>query len=220
MGTRSSEPVSLEAYVKCSYVLRMRNSTVLVLSLRSLAHETIKNLVLAGIGRLIIMDDGVVTEEDLGAGFLFREADGAVGQNVDPLFRLYISPTSVADSMQRAEVMKPQIVDLNPRVGVSAFSSLEPFVPGSNGAPSTTNGSDTAAMADFLRNERVDVLVACDLARDRLVRLGWRLQVSRASLTLPAGKHQRCCSSSRDEVLRRWDIWILRIRVCRPWRFL
>lgn len=66
----------------CLYLPRMRNSTVLVLSLRSLAHETIKNLVLAGIGRLIIMDDGVVTEEDLGAGFLFREADGAVGQNV------------------------------------------------------------------------------------------------------------------------------------------
>lgn len=61
---------------------RMRSSTVLVLSLRSLAHETIKNLVLAGIGRLIVMDDGVVTEEDLGGGFLFREEEGAVGQEV------------------------------------------------------------------------------------------------------------------------------------------
>lgn len=61
---------------------RMRSSTVLVLSLRSLAHETIKNLVLAGIGTLIVMDDGVVTEEDLGSGFLFREEDGAVGKNV------------------------------------------------------------------------------------------------------------------------------------------
>lgn len=60
----------------------MRSSTVLVLSLRSLAHETIKNLVLAGIGTLIVMDDGVVTEEDLGSGFLFREEDGAVGKNV------------------------------------------------------------------------------------------------------------------------------------------
>lgn len=61
---------------------RMRSSTVLVLSLRSLAHETIKNLVLAGIGRLIVMDDGVVTEEDLGGGFLFREEEGAVGREV------------------------------------------------------------------------------------------------------------------------------------------
>lgn len=60
----------------------MRSSTVCVLSLRSLAHETIKNLVLAGIGRLIVMDNGVVTEEDLGGGFLFREEEGAVGQEV------------------------------------------------------------------------------------------------------------------------------------------
>ncbi len=60
----------------------MRNSTVLILSLRSLAHETIKNLVLAGIGRLIIMDGEEVTEEDLGGGFLFREEEGAVGMEV------------------------------------------------------------------------------------------------------------------------------------------
>lgn len=60
----------------------MRNSTVLILSLRSLAHETIKNLVLAGIGRLIIMDGEKVTEDDLGCGFLFREEDGAVGTEV------------------------------------------------------------------------------------------------------------------------------------------
>ena len=60
----------------------MKSSTILVLSLRSLAHEVVKNLVLAGIGRLIIMDEGVVTEEDLGGGFLFREEDGAVGKEV------------------------------------------------------------------------------------------------------------------------------------------
>jgi ubiquitin-like 1-activating enzyme E1 A len=60
----------------------MRSSTVLILSLKSVAHEIIKNLVLAGIGRLIVMDDGVVTEDDLGTGFLFREEDGAVGQEV------------------------------------------------------------------------------------------------------------------------------------------
>lgn len=61
---------------------RMRGSTVLVLGLRGVAHETIKNLVLAGIGRLIVMDDGEVTEEDLGSGFLFREEECAVGQEV------------------------------------------------------------------------------------------------------------------------------------------
>ena len=61
---------------------RMRNSTVLLISLKGIAHEAIKNLVLAGIGRLIVMDDGLVTEEDLGHGFLFREEDGAVGMRV------------------------------------------------------------------------------------------------------------------------------------------
>jgi ubiquitin-like 1-activating enzyme E1 A len=32
----------------------MRSSTILIVNLRSLAQETIKNLVLAGIGRLIV----------------------------------------------------------------------------------------------------------------------------------------------------------------------
>lgn len=60
----------------------MRSSTILVLTLRSLAQETIKNLVLSGVGRLIVMDDKEVTEMDLGAGLLFREDEGAVGQKV------------------------------------------------------------------------------------------------------------------------------------------
>ena len=64
----------------------MRSSTVLVISLKGVAHEIIKNLVLAGIGRLIVMDDESVTEEDLGSGFLFREEEGAVGQNVRTFF--------------------------------------------------------------------------------------------------------------------------------------
>jgi ubiquitin-like 1-activating enzyme E1 A len=67
----------------------MRSSTVLILSLRSLAHEAIKNLVLAGIGRLIVMDGEVVTEEDLGGGFLFREEEGAVGKEVS--YRIHSS---------------------------------------------------------------------------------------------------------------------------------
>jgi hypothetical protein len=70
----------------------MRSSTVLILSLKTVAHEIIKNLVLAGIGRLIVMDNGVVTEEDLGSGFLFREEEGAVGQEVCPLSLFPSSP--------------------------------------------------------------------------------------------------------------------------------
>jgi ubiquitin-like 1-activating enzyme E1 A len=37
-------------------------------------------MVLAGIGKLIIMDSDNVSEEDLGAGFFFRDED--VGQKV------------------------------------------------------------------------------------------------------------------------------------------
>jgi len=40
--------------------------------LRGTATETIKNIVLAGIGKLVIVDDEDVSEEDLGAGFFFE----------------------------------------------------------------------------------------------------------------------------------------------------
>lgn len=61
-------------------LVRMRNATILVVRLRGVATEAIKNMVLAGIGKLMIVDDEVVTEEDLGAGFFFRDED--VGKNV------------------------------------------------------------------------------------------------------------------------------------------
>lgn len=59
---------------------RMRNATVLVANLRGVATEAIKNVVLAGIGRLLIIDGENVSEEDLGAGFFFRDED--VGSKV------------------------------------------------------------------------------------------------------------------------------------------
>ena len=58
----------------------MRNATILVIRLRGVATEAIKNMVLAGTGKLIIMDSDNVSEEDLGTGFFFREED--VGQKV------------------------------------------------------------------------------------------------------------------------------------------
>ncbi|ESK95798.1 sumo-activating enzyme subunit 1 [Moniliophthora roreri MCA 2997] len=54
---------------------RMRNATILVVRMKGTATETIKNIVLAGIGTLIIVDGDDVTEEDLGAGFFFRDED-------------------------------------------------------------------------------------------------------------------------------------------------
>ena len=58
----------------------MRNATILVFRLKGVATETIKNIVLAGIGKLIVVDVENVSEEDLGAGFFFRDED--VGKKV------------------------------------------------------------------------------------------------------------------------------------------
>jgi len=64
----------------CQWLSRMRSATILVVRLRGVATEAIKNMVLAGIGKLIIMDSDTVCGEDLGAGFFFRDED--VGQKV------------------------------------------------------------------------------------------------------------------------------------------
>ena len=58
----------------------MRNATILVLRLKGVATEAIKNIVLAGIGKLLVVDSENVTEDDLGAGFFFRDED--VGRKV------------------------------------------------------------------------------------------------------------------------------------------
>lgn len=48
--------------------------------MKSLANEVAKNLVLAGIGSLTVLDHESVTEEDLGAQFFVYEEH--LGQNV------------------------------------------------------------------------------------------------------------------------------------------
>lgn len=47
----------------------------MVVRLQGTATEVIKNIVLAGIGKLVMVDDADVAEEDLGSGFFFREQD-------------------------------------------------------------------------------------------------------------------------------------------------
>lgn len=59
---------------------RMRNATIMIVGLKGVATETAKNLVLAGIGKLIVADEKDVSEEDLGANFFLREED--VGKKV------------------------------------------------------------------------------------------------------------------------------------------
>ncbi|KAF9974897.1 SUMO-activating enzyme subunit 1 [Actinomortierella ambigua] len=76
---------------------RMRNASILIVGIRGLSNEVCKNLVLAGIGTITILEHQVVTPKDLGAQFLLREAD--LGRN-------------------RAEAAAEKVRLLNPRVKV------------------------------------------------------------------------------------------------------
>ncbi|KAM0720921.1 hypothetical protein Q7P37_003206 [Cladosporium fusiforme] len=82
---------------------RIRSAHVLLVSLRALGTEIAKNLTLAGISSLTIVDDEPVSEEDLGAGYFFRDED--VGK-------------------PRAESAIPRIQELNPRVNIASGGSL------------------------------------------------------------------------------------------------
>jgi ubiquitin-like 1-activating enzyme E1 A len=78
---------------------KIRNANILLITIKALANEVAKNLVLAGIGSLTVIDHEAVTESDLGAQFFVSETD--VGVN-------------------RAEAAAPHIRRLNPRVNVVA----------------------------------------------------------------------------------------------------
>lgn len=93
MGSRGAT----EAVVPAA---RMRNATILVVNLKGVATEAVKNIVLAGIGKLVVADGDRVAQEDLGAGFFFRDDD--VGKN-------------------KAEAAKSRVESLNPLVTVEAL---------------------------------------------------------------------------------------------------
>ncbi|KAI0194964.1 hypothetical protein F4808DRAFT_440969 [Astrocystis sublimbata] len=80
---------------------KIQAANILLVSMRALANEICKNLVLAGIGSLTIVDDQIVSETDLGAQFFLAEEN--IGQN-------------------RAEAAAAQVQNLNPRVKVFADS--------------------------------------------------------------------------------------------------
>ena len=68
---------------------RMRSAHVLLVGLTGVATEVIKNIVLAGIGSLTILDAGVVREEELSASFFFRDTDVGVSRTAEaPLQRI------------------------------------------------------------------------------------------------------------------------------------
>ncbi|KAI9847796.1 MAG: hypothetical protein M1837_001689 [Sclerophora amabilis] len=76
---------------------KLRTANILLITIKALANEVAKNLVLAGVGSLTIVDHEPVTENDLCSQFFVSEAD--VGKN-------------------RAEAAAPHIRKLNPRVAV------------------------------------------------------------------------------------------------------
>ncbi|KAF1915532.1 hypothetical protein BDU57DRAFT_451855 [Ampelomyces quisqualis] len=80
---------------------KIRTANILIVSIKALANEIAKNLVLAGIGSITLADHEVVTDEDLGAQFFISEAD--IGKN-------------------RAEAAAPQVQKLNPRVKVNTIT--------------------------------------------------------------------------------------------------
>jgi molybdopterin/thiamine biosynthesis adenylyltransferase len=87
MGCSSAGEVrcNCKVHLKSTDTRRIRSANILLVSIKALANEIAKNLVLAGICSITLADHEVVTEEDLGAQFLVSEAD--VGKNVCRLWR-------------------------------------------------------------------------------------------------------------------------------------
>ncbi|KAL2164202.1 hypothetical protein VTH06DRAFT_3418 [Thermothelomyces fergusii] len=60
---------------------KIRNASILIITMKALGNEIAKNLVLAGIGSLTILDPEPVTAADLGAQFLLAEEAAPLGAN-------------------------------------------------------------------------------------------------------------------------------------------
>ncbi|KAK4123401.1 hypothetical protein N657DRAFT_656643 [Parathielavia appendiculata] len=60
---------------------KIRNANILLITMKALANEIAKNLVLAGIGSLTILDSEPVNPADLGAQFLLSEEANPIGTN-------------------------------------------------------------------------------------------------------------------------------------------
>ena len=70
---------------------RIRSASILLVSLRTLGTEIAKNLTLAGISSLTIIDDEPVTEEDLGSQYFLREEDVGKPVSLSHLATLRVS---------------------------------------------------------------------------------------------------------------------------------
>lgn len=61
---------------------------ILIANVRALSNEVCKNLALAGVASITLLDHGIVKEYDLGSQFLLREDD--IGKNVISIFHFQI----------------------------------------------------------------------------------------------------------------------------------
>ncbi|KAF8710826.1 ThiF family, partial [Rhizoctonia solani] len=141
---------------------RMRNATVLIVRLKGVATEAIKNIVLAGIGKLIIVDEEVVMETDLGCGFFFSE--DSVGQRVSTdNTQDEQKLTQTRDCVKRVEAAKPRIQSLNPLVDVVAVSDLG--ILSDDQLDKTLAGVDLVCATDCQKDEMLRLNDACRCAR-------------------------------------------------------
>ncbi|CAJ2507014.1 Uu.00g082000.m01.CDS01 [Anthostomella pinea] len=83
---------------------KIQGAHILLITMKALANEIAKNLVLAGIGSLTIVDDQIVTEADLGSQFFLSQenigqtrAVAAAGQiqKLNPRVKVYPDPDSI-----------------------------------------------------------------------------------------------------------------------------
>ena len=58
----------------------MRNASILIAGMRGLSNEVCKNIILAGVGSITILDHKNIKEQDFGSQFLIRGA--SVASNV------------------------------------------------------------------------------------------------------------------------------------------
>lgn len=154
---------------------RMRESSVLIVGLRGLAAEVAKNLVLAGIGSLMLLDGVTVTAADLSANFLLRAED--LGRNraeacvaqlqlLNPNVAVAAMPNSAEATLQanpawftqfRAVLLVGQSIDTQARVsallrehGAAAVAAVPTILPGtlSTAATNATAAAAAAAPSD------------------------------------------------------------------------
>ncbi|KAK5652521.1 hypothetical protein OQA88_10427 [Cercophora sp. LCS_1] len=89
---------------------RIRNANILLITIKALGNEIAKNIVLAGVNSLTVIDHEIVTEADLGSQFFLSAAEGHIGMN-------------------RALAASPALQRLNPRVRINVDTnpiSLQP----------------------------------------------------------------------------------------------